>query len=313
MENKIISVVGPTASGKTALAIALAKKLNTEIISADSMQIYKELSVGTAKPTIEEMQGIPHHLIDIMLPSEEFSVAKFSELADEKAQELLSRSKIPIVCGGTGLYLNALIEGNKFENNERNSELREKLWQEYEEFGALYMHDKLKAVDTVSAENIHMNNVKRVLRALEVYIETGIPLTELNKINKAENDKYKACIIGICPNDREVLYNRINLRVDLMLEAGLLEEAKKVFEYENLSQTAKQAIGYKEFFPYFKDEMSLEECAETLKRNTRKYAKRQLTWFRRDSRVKWILYNENDNFESIFQNSTKVLEEFGVQ
>ena len=277
MENQLICIAGPTASGKTALSVALAQRLGTEIISSDSMQIYRGMDIGTAKPTPAEQAGVPHHMIDIVDPGEPFSVARYVELADACAQDILSRGKTPIVVGGTGLYLDALIEGSVFSGDETDRAVREKYAQMAREQGNEAVHACLRAVDPDAAERLHPNNLKRVIRALEVYEQTGMTLDAFNRQNKRPEPKYRAIKIGLCPSERETLYERIDRRVDQMLADGLIEEAERLFRSGKLTGTAAQAIGYKELSDYFSGVCTLAECVEVLQRRTRNYAKRQRT------------------------------------
>lgn len=312
LENQLICIVGPTASGKTALSVALAKYINTEIISADSMQIYKGMDIGTAKPSISERDGVIHHMFDICEKDEDFSVARYVEMADNIAQDILKRGKIPIIVGGTGLYMDSLIECSIFSGDETDEKLRIELENFANEHGNEALHEKLRQVDAVSADRLHPNNRKRVIRALEVYYQTGMTIDEMNAKNKRPEPKYKALKIGVCPTDREILYDRINKRVDIMLEQGLLDEVRWVFNGEKVSKTALQAIGYKEFLPYLNGESSLDECVEVLKRHSRNYAKRQLTWLKRDNSIHWINYDLNSSFDDVFHSSTKFLHEYGL-
>ncbi len=281
MEN-IICIVGPTASGKTGLAIELAKAIDAEVISADSMQIYKGLDVGTAKVTEEEAQGIPHHLIDICNVDEKFSVADFKKMCYDKIEEIISRGKKVIIAGGTGLYVNAVVYNMNFEDEETDFALREELQKIYEEKGNDYLYDMLKKIDPESASKIHKNNVKRVIRAIEMAKNVklkSVHMKEEEERIKKEESKYRFFVFCI-EQDREYLYNRINLRVDLMVKDGVLEEAKKVYDMKlPKDNTCMQAIGYKEFFPYFEGKITLEEAIDDLKKETRHYAKRQMTWF----------------------------------
>lgn len=313
MQNKLICITGPTASGKTALSIALAQRLQTEIISSDSMQIYREMDIGTAKPTAAEQAAVPHHMIDIVDPGEPFSVARYVEMADRCAQTLLQAGKIPLVVGGTGLYLDALIEGSSFTGDETDHTIREKYEQMAREQGNEAVHACLQQVDPVAAARLHPNNLKRVIRALEVFEQTGLTLDAFNQQNKRPEPKYQAIKIGLCPSDREILYDRINRRVDQMLEEGLLEEAERLFREGKLTGTAAQAIGYKELADYFSGNDSLEMCVETLKRRTRNYAKRQLTWIKRDPSVFWLTYDAGADFEQVLQRSTDYLAQQGIQ
>lgn len=308
----LICIVGPTASGKTALSIALAKQLDTEIISSDSMQIYRGMDIGTAKPDEAERDGVVHHMFDVADPGEDFSVARYQEMADACAQSILARGKVPIVCGGTGLYLNALIEGNAFSGDDTTSEIRQRYQAIAQERGVHYLHELLRKVDPESAERIHENNVKRVIRALEVYEQTGMTIGEFNAAHKPPEPRYDAVMLALCPTQRETLYDRINRRVDLMMEQGLLEETERLYRGGLLKGTAAQAIGYKELVPYLTGEDTLEQCIEQLKRASRNYAKRQLTWLRRDSRVTWIYYDCAEDFPEVLHRSTKILTDRGV-
>lgn len=310
---KLICITGPTASGKTALSIALAKQLDTEIISSDSMQIYRGMDIGTAKPTIEEQQAVPHHMIDILDPSESFSVARYIELADACAEKLLSVGKIPIVVGGTGLYLDALIEGSAFTSDETDPTIRQKYEKMAQEQGNLAVHACLAAVDPQAAERLHPNNRKRVIRALEVFEQTGMTLDTWNAKNKRAEPKYHAVKIGLRPTERETLYQRIDHRVDQMMADGLLVEAQRLWESGQLTGTAAQAIGYKELLDFLEGRCPLEVCIETLKRRTRNYAKRQLTWLKRDPTVHWITYDTHSDFTEVFQRSTDYLAGQGIQ
>ncbi len=303
----IIAVVGPTASGKTGLAVELAKKLDAEIISFDSMQIYKGMHIASAAPDDAEKDGIPHHLLEFLSPNENFSVADFVKMAREKAEEINKRGKRVIITGGTGLYINSFLDNIEFSEEEPNPELRQKLNTEYEELGGEKMLKKLREFDPVSADRLHPNNKKRIIRAFEIYLSAGVTMTEQLQNSTLNESPYKPYIIGLTFNDREKLYSRIGQRVDIMLKNGLLAEAERMFNSNN-SSTAVQAIGHKEFFPYFKGEITLDDAIENLKRETRRYAKRQLTWFRRDERVNWIY---SDSEEDTLSASIKILERNG--
>lgn len=312
MKQKLICIAGPTASGKTALSIALAKLLDTEIISSDSMQLYRGMDIGTAKPDLAERDGIVHHMFDVAEAGGTFSVARYQQMADACAQDILSRGRIPIVCGGTGLYLDALIDGSTFSGDETNLEARGKYNTIAREQGAHVLHEMLRAVDPESAARIHENNVKRVVRALEVYEQTGMTIGEMNAKNKRPEPKYDAILFALCPTERQTLYERIDRRVDQMVEQGLLEEARRLLEAGKLTGTAGQAIGYKELVPYLQGQASLSECLDILKRASRNYAKRQLTWLRRDTRVNWIYYNSAEEFPAILHQVTEILTARGV-
>ena len=280
--DKIICIVGPTASGKTGLAIELAKKIDAEIISADSMQIYRGLNVGTAKVTKEEAQGIPHHLIDICNIDENFSVAEFKQMCYDKIEEIRSRGKNVIIAGGTGLYVNAVVYNMNFNEEDVDLEYRKKLENIAKEKGNDYLHSILENLDPITAKQIHKNNVKRVIRAIEMAQNVKLKSTHMvEEEERIKKEKSKYDFLIFCINqEREYLYNRINLRVDLMLKDGILDEARKIYDMKlPNNNTCMQAIGYKEFFPYFEGKITLEEAIDTLKKETRHYAKRQMTWF----------------------------------
>lgn len=302
---KLLAVAGPTASGKSDLAVELAKKYGGEVISCDSMQIYKYMTIATAKPTEADMQGIPHHLIDFLEPSERFSVADFVELASKSAEEIYSSGKLPILCGGTGLYFNSFIDGLKFTDASIDEAYRHELEKRAENEGAEVLLDELRGLDPETAEKLHPNNLKRIIRALEHYKLSGKTISEQNKQSRKTPSKYEPLILAIGFHDRQRLYDRINLRVDRMLEAGLVKEAEWYFSQENLA-TASAAIGYKELKPYFDGECSLEEAVENLKKETRHYAKRQLTWFKRDERAHWLY--ADDEFKSVFEQACEIIE-----
>ena len=291
----LVVVCGPTASGKTRLAVDLAKYLGGEVVSADSMQIYKDMDIGTAKPTAEEMQGIKHHLVDFLLPSESFSVARYAESARRIIDGIHISGKIPVMAGGTGLYIQAVTDNIQFFDMLENIELRKKLRDEAEKLGADEMYSRLQVIDPVLAENLHPNNMGRVLRGIEVYELTGKPLSIWQKESRAVPCEYDLCMFGLAFRDRERLYERIDLRVDQMLEAGLLQEAEELYKSEFVG-TAMQAIGYKELFGYIRGEHTLEHATELLKRETRRYAKRQLTWFGRDERINWLYMDDGYEF-----------------
>ena len=284
----VLAVVGPTATGKTALGVALAERFGGEVISADSMQIYKGLDVGTAKVTLEETHGIPHHGVDIRTPDQLFSVADFCAMAGELEQELFTRNTLPILVGGTGLYVQSFLYGVRFTKEKAPDGLREQLAAELAEKGPETMYAQLQAVDPEAAAAIHPNNQVRVLRALEHFRATGKRLSEQKAQSLPLERPYRSLVLGLDFPDRAQLYRRIDLRVDKMLDAGLLDEAKLVYDHRQTYRTAAQAIGYKEFFPYFEGTASLDACTEKLKQASRNYAKRQLTWFRHMDGVTWL-------------------------
>lgn len=298
--NNVICIVGPTASGKTGLSIELAKMMNAEIISADSMQIYKDLNIATAKVTKEEMQGIPHHLIDICTPEKNFSVADFKEMCYDKIQDIINKGKTPIIVGGTGLYINAIVENMNFDKQKVDYEYREFLEKLSKEKSNEYIYNMLKNIDPKSAESIHPNNVKRVIRALEIAKNSNALKSEhmlSEEIRKKENNNNKFnFFVFYIDYPRDILYDRINLRVDNMVKEGLIEEARMVYDMDlPINSTCMQAIGYKELFPFFRGEKSMQECIEDLKLSTRKYAKRQETWFK--NKLNCININGQDSME----------------
>ena len=287
-KHPVVAVVGPTATGKTALGVTLAQHFSGEVISCDSMQIYKGLDVGTAKVTPEETGGIPHHGVDILAPDQIFSVADFTAMAGQLEQEITGRGHLPILVGGTGLYVQSFLNGVRFTEEKAPEGLREQLAAELAEKGGAAMYAQLQAVDPEAAAAIHPNNQVRVLRALEHYRSTGRRLSQQKADSLPPERPYRSLVLGLDFPDREQLYRRINLRVDRMLEAGLLQEAELVWQNRQSYRTAAQAIGYKEFFPYFEQTATLEQCAEKLKQASRNYAKRQLTWFRHMDGVVWL-------------------------
>ena len=279
---RTVSVLGPTASGKTGLAVRLAKALGGEVVSCDSMQLYRGMDIGTATPDMAEREGIPHHMFDIADPSEEFSAADYARLAAPVIADIAARGKLPILCGGTGLYRDALMRITDFMEGEADEALRESLYAYAREHGNAALHDRLRAVDPEAADAIHMNNVKRVVRAIEVYETTGRTKTETDRMQTAGDSPYDDAPLILTFGDRALLYRRIEIRVDLMMEAGLEKEARDLLcSGRPVSRTAAQAIGYKEFLPYFRGECSLSDVAAEIKLATRHYAKRQMIWFRR--------------------------------
>ena len=283
----IIAVVGPTASGKSNLAVALAKHYDAEILSFDSMQLYKGMDIATAKPTADEMQGIPHHMISVVDNDEAFSVARYKESADRIIDEITARGKRVVMVGGTGLYLDTVMQNIELLQGEDTTEIREQLKAELAELGSAAMLGKLREIDPKTAETLHENNTGRVLRALEVYYSTGHTMSYQVENSKNTPSRYRPVYIGLNAKDRDFLYNRINSRVDVMLQTGLLTEVEQ-FVNSAPGTTAKQAIGLKELAPYARGEESLDTAVERLKMETRRYAKRQLTWFRRNENVNWL-------------------------
>ncbi len=286
--NPILILTGPTGVGKTETSLLLAKSLNGEIISCDSMQVYQTMNIGTAKIKEEEKMGVPHHLLDLITPDQPFDVYAFQTMAKEKIREILDRKHLPILVGGTGFYIRALLYDNEFEQNHNDLEYRNQLLARSKEQGPLVLHSMLKEVDSESAANIHPNNVKRVIRALEFYHETGIPISTHNQQMRKKESPYDFHYF-VLTMERELLYKRINARVEEMLKDGLVEEAKKLYDKQyDRHLTSMQAIGYKELFAYFDGEISLDEAKEWIQKNSRHYAKRQLTWFRKEKIVEMI-------------------------
>ncbi|MFO7295180.1 MAG: tRNA (adenosine(37)-N6)-dimethylallyltransferase MiaA [Caldicoprobacter sp.] len=291
----LVVIVGPTAVGKTKLSIELAKVLNGEIVSADSMQIYRYMDIGTAKPTVEERQGIPHHMIDIIDPGQEFSVAEYQRLATQAIDDIYRRGKLPIVVGGTGLYIKSLLYPMNFTDASYDPEFRKELQRQAEIMGKEYLHRKLQAVDPKTAARLHPNDVRRVIRALEVYHLTGKPMSEYDQGLEKMEYKYNVAMIGLTM-DRAKLYQRINQRVDEMMKKGLLDEVKGMLDRGyTRDMISMQGLGYKELMEYLEGRVSLEEAIDILKRETRRYAKRQLTWFRAQKDIVWV---DVDQFES---------------
>lgn len=304
---KVIVVCGPTASGKTTLAVELAKRLLGEVVCADSMQIYRGMDIATAKPTIDEMQGIPHHIVDFLDPSEPFSVADYVELAHKVISEVSSRGNLPIICGGTGLYIDSLTENIQFQQTVTKTPVRDELKAIAQEKGNAYLLDMLREIDPETAERLHENNLARIIRAIEVYKTTGVTMSEQIRESKRLGSPYSVCRICLDYRDRSVLYDRIDRRVDIMLKNGLLKEAKRILADYTL-MTSRQAIGYKELAPYFAGELTLEECLDNLKRSTRRYAKRQLTWFRRSPDTNWLYPDELG--DALVDRATEIIEDF---
>ena len=302
----LLVVCGPTASGKTAVGVGLAGKLNGEVVSADSLQIYKGLRLSTAKPTEEEMGGIPHHMMDFLEPWEEYSVADYVRGAKRCIEDIRARGRLPIVVGGTGLYINSLIDNISFDHIASDSGLRKRLEREAEEKGGEYMHGRLREIDPAAADKIHPNNVIRIIRAIEMAEISGKSGDENRLESRKEPSPYDLCMIGLTCFDRAVLYERINRRVDGMVREGLIEEVRRVRE-GCTPHTAFNAIGYKELMPFFDGNLSLDEAIEQIKLNTRRYAKRQLTWFRRDERISWVDTTENGQIDGIIRNCLNIV------
>ena len=302
---KVIVICGPTASGKTKLSIEIAKKINGEIVSADSMQIYKDMTIGTAKPTPEEMQGIKHYLIDFVLPNQRYSVADYNKDALKAIDEIIKKGKTPIVVGGTGLYVNSLIYGIEYSDIEIDLEYRKKLEEIANKEGIEKLYEMAKQIDPEAIKNISENDKKRICRILEIYHSTGKNKTEQEKESRKNGPKYQYLLYGITM-DREKLYDRINRRVDIMINDGLIEEVQNVVKKYDEFPTAMQGLGYKEVVEYLNGITTKEEMIEKIKMETRRYAKRQLTWFKKCENIKWI-----NGLDDIQNNIKIILEEYG--
>ncbi len=294
MKQKIICVVGPTASGKTRLGIELCRALDGEVVSADSMQIYKDMHIASAAPDESEMQGIPHHLVEFLPYGSQFTVADYVKAARERIDNILSRGKLPVIVGGTGLYINSIVNNIEFTESDTDYALRERITKEFDTLGGAVMLERLRSLDAATADKLHENDKRRIIRAFEIYEITGNTKSFNDEQSLINESPYAACMIGITYRDRELLYSRINTRVDIMLKNGLLDEAQTAF-LKKSGGGAVQAIGHKELFDYFNGEISLEEATENLKRSTRRYAKRQLTWFNKNEKINWIYADESKN------------------
>ena len=308
----VIVIVGPTASGKTSLSIELAKRINGEIISADSMQIYRFMDIGTANPDADEMSGIKHYLIDEIYPDEEFSVAKYRELAIKYINKIIKEGRHPVIAGGTGLYINSLVYNINFSETISDWPLREQLKKESEEKGSRYLHNKLMEIDPEAAVKIHENDIKRIIRAIEVFKHTNKPISLHQQLSRLEPPPYNYLIFGL-RMERARLYERIEKRVDIMFERGLVSEVRKLQEmgYER-NITAMQGLGYKEIFAYLRGEATLDEAKFIIKRDTRHYAKRQLTWFKRLENIHWMDGDEDTNIEKLVKNIEFCIASFGI-
>lgn len=302
----VVAVVGPTASGKSRLAVELAKWLNSEVVSADSMQIYQEMTIGTAKITPEEMEGVPHHMIDFLPVTSPFSVADYVSMAKTCLQEIHNRGKIPVLAGGTGLYVRSLLQNLDFSEGDHDLSLREELTELANREGVEPLMEELRRIDPESAERIEPNNLPRVIRAIELYRTTGKTMTQHLAASRRNPSPYQVCMIGLNYQDRSVLYDRINRRVDEMMAQGLLEEARTLLQGEG-GKTALQAIGYKELKPYFDGERSLEESVAFMKQATRRYAKRQLTWFRREEKIHWLYPDAYEDFRLLLEDAKELV------
>ena len=306
--NPIICIAGPTASGKTALAVALAQELGGEVVSCDSMQVYRRMDIGTAKPTVEEMHGIPHHMLDVAEPDEDFSVSRYCRMASPIVDDIVSRGKVAIIAGGTGLYMDSLIRGNAFAPFPSTG-VREKLEAQADAEGMEKIHAWLTSVDPEAAGRLHLSDRKRIIRALEVYLETGETITEHNRRTQAIPPKYSPLWLGLDFEDRAQLYHRIDRRVDIMLDMGLIDEIKGLL-HSGIPEkcTAMQAIGYKEFVDALQGRSTIAQAADQVRQSSRRYAKRQLTWFRRNQAIHWLTRGEGR--EEIITQARQVLREF---
>ena len=313
MPPKILVVSGPTASGKTALAVELALRHNGEVVSADSMQIYRRMDIGTAKPTRAEMRGVPHHMLDVADPEEDFSVARYVELAARCVDDILARGKLPIVAGGTGLYIDSLLSGRTFARFDPDSPLRRELEEELARRGGAALLEELARVDPDTAARLHPNDGKRIVRALEVYRSTGTTLTAHNAMTRSLPPRYDALTLTLAFQRREDMWDRIDRRVDRMMADGLAEEVRALLDSGVPDRcTAMQAIGYKEMAAALRGDGDTARAAEEIKLRSRQYAKRQLTWFRRNPDARWLLWDREPDLSAALQASTKYLSDFGI-
>ena len=308
--SNIICIAGPTASGKTALAVALAKARNGEVVSCDSMQIYKGMDIGTAKPSTAEMDGIVHHMLDVAEPWEDFSVSRYCEMATPIVDDIIARGKTAIIAGGTGLYMDALIRGNSFAPSPSTG-MREKLEKQADQDGMEAMLNLLHTIDPESADRLHLRDRKRILRALEVYYETGETITEHNRKTREIPPRYNPIWFALDDENRETLYQRINNRVDSMLQLGLLDEIKQLLDRGiPTTCTAMQAIGYKEYIAALAGHCTIEVATELVQQSSRHYAKRQLTWFRRNPQIHWLCRKDGEKTHKILMRANQILAEF---
>ena len=314
MSAKIVVITGPTASGKTALGVALCQKLGGEVVSADSMQIYRRMTIGTAKPTPEEMQGVPHHMIDVAEPEENWSVARYVEAAAACVEDILARGKLPVIVGGTGLYIDSLLSGRTFAGGAVNEALRQELSERYDEIGASGLLGELRKVDPERAEKLHPGDKKRIVRALEVFILTGKTITEHDRETKAIPPRWESAKLALDFESRQTLYDRIDRRVDDMFARGLMDEVRSLLSSGVPDDcTAMQAIGYKEAVAALRGECSGEEARARIQQESRRYAKRQLTWFRRDKEIEWHRFGSEPDLSEALQHSTAFLRSRGIE
>ncbi len=308
--NNIVCIAGPTASGKTALAVALAKEVNGEVVSCDSMQVYKGMDIGTAKPTVEEMEGIPHHMLSVAEPDEDFSVSRYCEMAAPIVDDIVARGKVAIIAGGTGLYMDSLIRGNAFAPFPSTG-VREKLEAQADAEGMEAMLRWLESIDPEAAARLHLSDRKRIIRALEVYLETGETITAHNRKTQAIPPRYTPLWLGLDFAQRSDLYHRIDLRVGLMLQMGLIEEIRALLDAGIPEKTtAMQAIGYKEFIAALEGKCTIEEAADQVRQSSRRYAKRQLTWFRRNPAIHWLIRTPEQKSSEILAQARQCFREF---
>lgn len=307
--NNIICIAGPTASGKTALAVELAKELNGEVVSCDSMQVYRRMNIGTAKPSLEEMQGIVHHMIDVAEPWEDFSVSRYCQMAAPIVEDIVSRGKTAVIAGGTGLYMDSLIQGNDFAPFPSTG-VREQLEQEAEREGIQLLYDRLSRIDPEAAARLHLSDKKRIIRALEVYLETGETITAHNRKTQLLPPRFRPLWLGLDFENRQDLYDRIDRRVGLMLEMGLMEEIQALLASGIPEKcTALQAIGYKEFIAALHGQCSVQEAADQVRQSSRRYAKRQLTWFRRNGHIHWLTRKPGQGEGEILNQARRIFQE----
>lgn len=313
MPPKILVICGPTASGKTALAVELALRHRGEVVSADSMQIYRRMDIGTAKPTREEMRGVPHHMLDVADPEEDFSVARYVDMAAKCVDDILSRGKLPILAGGTGLYIDSLLSGRTFAPFQPDSPLRGELEEQLRREGGAAMLARLAQVDPDSAARLHPNDEKRIVRALEVYQSTGKTITQHNLETQAIPPRYDALTLALAFEQREDMWSRIDRRVDQMMDQGLVDEVQRLLDSGVSAKcTAMQAIGYKEMAAALLSGGDVRSAAEEIQLRSRQYAKRQLTWFKRNKAARWLLWGREPDFAAALQTSTEYMEEFGL-
>ena len=310
---RVLCVVGPTATGKTKMGVALAKRFNGEVVSVDSMQLYRGMEIGTAAPTVEEMEGIPHHMVGVADPAESWSAARYVQAADACVQDILSRGRLPVLAGGTGLYLDALIRGTDFAAGSQGTEIRQELQRRAKTEGIETLLEELHRIDPAAAEKLHLRDEKRIIRALEVWQETGRTITEHDQLERQRPPKYDALYIGLDFEDRQDLRDRIDRRVDAMVAQGLLEEVKTLLA-SGLPHdaTALQAIGYKQFLAVAEGNATVEEAIEEVKLRSRQYAKRQLTWLRRNPDIFWVRWQRQPNFPEGLQKATEYLHSRGL-